>query len=579
MAVVYVNNKPVDIGEEKLNLIQAALKIGVLIPHYCWHPALTVVASCRMCLVEVGERKPDGTIAMQPRVVPACQTPAKNGTVVITNSDKARHAQMQTLESLLLNHPLDCPVCDKAGECLLQDYSYHFGRSESRMIDVKNQPPNKTYIGDQITLFADRCILCSRCVRFTREISGTAELLVDHRGDHSEIDIFPGQPCNNKLAGNVVDICPVGALCSKDFLYKQRVWYLKPTPSVCPDCSTGCSIHVDANKNTVFRLRPRENRKAQGYFMCDLGRFGYHYVNSDKRLTKPFVREKGRLSDPPMGAPPPDIQIQDGRFLDHPWDKILPALRSELAEVASKDGASLAGVLSPFLTCEEAYLLAKFLKGLSNAARLFLGPIPVVGEDDSYPKDQHGQPVPPSKFTIRAEKCPNRRGVEEILRHFQGEVLDFEKLQGMAAENQLKAVYLTAGYPPRDGGWITEAQASAFKQVPLLVVQDLFPSPASAIAKYVIPAATFAEKDGTFVNHAGLAQAIHWAVRPPGEFRTDGQVFLDLMERRGLVHAPSLRAELAREVPYFAPLAESDIGGHGLFLKTNHSVTCDLVAR
>src|SRR5205823_3071296 len=152
MATVYVNDKPVDIGTEKLNVIQAALKGGVFIPHYCWHPALTVVASCRMCLVEVGDKKPDGTVAMQPKVVPACQTPAKNGTVIVTNSDKAKSAQAQTLEALLLNHPLDCPVCDKAGECALQDYSYKYGRAQSRMIDEKNEPPNKPYIGDQITL-------------------------------------------------------------------------------------------------------------------------------------------------------------------------------------------------------------------------------------------------------------------------------------------------------------------------------------------------------------------------------------------------------------------------------------------
>src|SRR5438552_15671276 len=284
MAVVYVNDKPVDIGNEKLNLIQAAEKAGVPIPYYCWHPALSVVASCRMCLVECGEKKPDGTIAMQPKVVPACQTPAKDGTVIITNSPKARHAQEQTLESLLLNHPLDCPVCDKAGECLLQDYSYRFGRSSSRMIDAKNLPPNKDYIGEHITLFADRCIMCSRCVRFTREISGTAELQVIDRGDRSQIDIFPGHPCDNKLAGNVVDICPVGALCSKDFLYKQRVWFLQPQKSVCPDCSTGCSIFVDHNNDIVYRLRPRDNPQAQGYFMCDDGRYGFHYVNSEERI-------------------------------------------------------------------------------------------------------------------------------------------------------------------------------------------------------------------------------------------------------------------------------------------------------
>jgi NADH-quinone oxidoreductase subunit G len=548
MAVVYVNNKPVDIGNERLNLVQAAERGGVLIPHYCWHPALTVVASCRMCLVEVGEHKSDGSVVMQPKVVPACQTPAKDGTVVVTNSERATHAQQQTLESLLLNHPLDCPVCDKAGECMLQDYSYKFGRSQSRMIDDKNQPPNKPYIGEHITLFADRCIMCSRCVRFTREISGTAELQVINRGNHSEIDIFPDQPCNNKLAGNVVDLCPVGALCNKDFLYKQRVWYLRHQKSVCADCSTGCSIHIDHNKNIIYRLRPRENPQSQGHFMCDEGRFGFGYVNSKVRLTRPTLRSHDG----------PEITT---------WDRLIPALRRELAAAASQDGSAVAGVLSPFLTCEEAYLLAKYLKGLSGEVRLVLGPVPVMGEDDTYPKDHRGRPVQPVKFTIHAEKCPNRRGVEEVLRHFQGEVVGFDDLLPVAREGRLKAVYVAAGYPRHKVGWIGTDQAVAFQNVPLVVVQDLFPSPISAMARYALPGGTFAEKDGTFVNYKGLAQAIHFAVRPPQEARTDGQIFLDLMERRGLVHAPTLRAELAAEVPYFAPLAQQDLGDQGILLE------------
>jgi NADH-quinone oxidoreductase subunit G len=547
MAVVYVNNEAVDVGTDKLNLIQAAMKGGVFIPHYCWHPALTVVASCRMCLVEVGERKPDGAVAMQPRVVPACQTPAKDGTVVITNSPKAVAAQQQTLESLLINHPLDCPVCDKAGECLLQDYSYNYGRSQSRMIDQKNEPPNKPHIGDQITLFADRCVMCSRCVRFTREIAGTAELQVINRGDRSEIDIFPGEPCNNELAGNVVDICPVGALCSKDFLYKQRVWYLKSERSVCADCSTGCSIYVDTNKDIVYRLRPRENPKSQGYFMCDEGRFGYAYVNSEQRLRQPHRRRAGALS--PAA-----------------WSEVLPAMRHDLAEAAARDGSAVAGVLSPFLTCEEAYLLAKYLKGLSGEVRLMLGPVPVVGQDDTYPKDRQGNPVQPVKFTIRAEKCPNRRGVEEVLRHFQSEVVAFDELVRLAGHGQLQAIYLVAGYPARAVQWLTEAQAAAITQVPLTIVQDLFASPITEFAHYVIPASSFAEKEGTVVNYKGLAQAIHWAIKPLRGSRTDGQVFLDLLERRGLWHAPTLRMELAREIPYFAPLGVEDIGEQGVLL-------------
>jgi NADH-quinone oxidoreductase subunit G len=549
MATITVNGKDIQVGDqERLNLIQAADRAGVFIPHYCWHPALSVVASCRMCLVEVGDRKLDGTVAMQPRVVPACQTPAKNGTVIVTNSDKARSAQAQTLEALLLNHPLDCPVCDKAGECSLQDYSYKYGRAQSRMIDEKHEPPNKPYIGEQITLFTDRCILCSRCVRFTREISGTAELQVINRGDHSEIDIFPGEPCNNKLAGNVVDLCPVGALCSKDFLYKQRVWFLKPERGVCADCSTGCSVWVDANKDIVYRLRPRTNPQAQGYFMCDEGRFGFHYANSDHRLQSPRVR-------------------RDGKLVPAPYRELLPILRRELKDAVGSDGSAVAVILSPFLTCEEAYLLARYFKALSGEVRLALGPVPVVGQDDAYPRDRRGNPVQPAKFTIRAEKCPNRRGVEEVLRHFQGEVIKADDVFWAAGEGKLRAVYLAAGYPPRPGGWVSVESVFGLRRVPLVVVQDLLPSPASELANYVLPAATFAEKDGTFVNHAGLAQAIHRAVRPPQNLRSEGQVFLDLMERRGLVHAPTLRAELAREIPYFGPLSAGELGEYGIPLE------------
>lgn len=547
MAVVYVNDKPVDIGNERLNLIQAAQKAGVFIPHYCWHPALTVVASCRMCLVEVGERKPDGTVQMQPRVVPGCQTPAKDGTIIITNSDKAKYGQQQTLESLLLNHPLDCTVCDKAGECLLQDYSYHYGRATSRLADQKRQPPNKPEISDTITLFTDRCILCSRCVRFTREISGQAELQVTARGDHSEIDIFPGEPLNNKLAGNVVDLCPVGALCSKDFLYKQRVWFLKDQKSVCPDCSTGCSIYVDQNKNIVYRLRPRENTQAQGFFMCDDGRYDYPYINSPDRIAQPLVREnQGQTSSR--------------------WEFALPLLRRELSEAVGKHPAQVGVVLSPYLTVEEAYLLAKYFKDQDSDVRLYLGFVPIIGEDDTYPKDRKGRPTQPVKFTIRAEKCPNRRGVEEVLKHFQGEVLPIEQLMQAADRGEVQAAYLSLGYPPHLHNWITLEQINALAKVSLLVVQDLFPSTLSSKAKYVLPAVSFAEKDGTFVNHANLAQGIRRAITPRHIPRNDGQIFMELAQRRGLFHVPSLRKEIAAAIPFFAALESGDLGDYGVRL-------------
>jgi NADH-quinone oxidoreductase subunit G len=281
--------------------------------------------------------------------------------------------------------------------------------------------------------------------------------------------------------------------------------------------------------------------------MCDEGRLGYHYINSDRRLLQPFVRREGQL-------------------VPAAWVEVLPGLRAAFREAAHRDGTAIAGVLSPFLTCEEAYLLARFLKGLSAGARLFLGPVPVSGADDTYPKDRRGQPTQPVKFTIRAEKCPNRRGVEEVLRHFQGNAAPFEEVLRQALAGELQALYLAAGYPPRGGGWISVEQAQALERVPLLVVQDLYASPASERAAFVLPAVSFAEKDGTFVNHAGLAQAIRWGTTPPGECRSDGQVFLNLLQRRGLVHVPSLRAELAQEVPYFAPLSGSDPGEYGVVL-------------
>ncbi len=546
MATIIVNGKDLEIGDqERLNLIQAAGRAGVEVPHYCWHPALTVVASCRMCLVEVGDKKPDGTVAMQPRVVPACQTPAKHGTVVVTNSKKAKDAQAATLEYLLLNHPLDCPVCDQAGECFLQDYSFKFGRGVSRLKEDKLLRPDKDHIGQNIALFTDRCVMCSRCVRFTREISGTAELQVINRGDHAEIDIFDGHACDNKLAGNVVDICPVGALCSKDFLYKQRVWFLQSKKSVCPNCSTGCSIHVDQNKNIVYRLRPRFNPQAQGHFMCDEGRFGYRYVNSRDRLTTPLARgENGQV---PV-----------------PWDVVLAEIRQELTEKAPELGPLMAAALSPWLTCEEAYLAAKFFKGLNEDVTVAMGPIPRVGEDDHYPKGPRGESPPAErvKFTIRAEKCPNRRGVEEIAKHFQTALMGFDALWEQITEGITRVLYLFGGYP---FPWLTEEQAELLQKLDLLIVQDILPSPASALAKFVLPGGSFAEKDGTFVNHAGLAQAIHAAIRSPGEARPDGRILMELLGRRGLFHAATVRKEMAGEVGYFAKLPDV-MPEHGVFL-------------
>ncbi|MCE2751194.1 MAG: 2Fe-2S iron-sulfur cluster-binding protein [Pirellula sp.] len=408
MVKVKVNDIEVD-ADPKDNCILAARKAGIEIPHYCWHESLSVVASCRMCLVEVGETKPDGTVAMGPKLVPGCQTPIKEGTIIRTDSSKVKTSQQMTLELLLLNHPLDCSICDQAGECYLQDYTYKYGKAHSRLDEPKIQREDKYHIGEQIALFTDRCVMCTRCVRFTREISGTAELQVVARGSHEEIDVFPETPCNNKLAGNVVDLCPVGALCSKDFLYKKRVWWLKHADSVCTGCSTGCSVQVDQNDNKVYRLRPRENPQAQGHFMCDEGRFGFKYIHDERRIKYP------RLKNPPSSAnatvrstAPSDLSFAD------PWPTVLAEARKRIHSAIQNDPSGFVVVLSPFMTVEEAYLLASYIKGIDARTKLTLGPVPVVGSDDPAPLRGLGHPCRIAR-KILGQRLVRRRWIQHWL--------------------------------------------------------------------------------------------------------------------------------------------------------------------
>ena len=545
MPTAIINNQPLELKPgEQLNCIQAAQRIGYEIPSFCWHPALSVVASCRMCLVEVGDTKPDGTVVMQPKLVPGCQTPVKEGTVVIADSEKVKAAQKATLEYLLLNHPLDCPTCDQAGECFLQDYSYKYGRGYSRLQEPKNIKPDKDHIGENITLFTDRCIMCTRCVRFTREVSGTSELQVVSRGSAETIDIFPGIPCDNKLAGNVVDLCPVGALCSKDFLYQQRVWWLKTTKSVCPGCSTGCSVDVDQNEDQLYRLTPRSNPMSQGDFMCDEGRFGWKYIHSDQRLTFPARRKNG------------EVRTRD-------WDDIIPSLQKALTKAVAKAPEKCAAVFSPWMTVEEAYMLASYLRGLSPKVKLALGPVKTVGEDDTYPKDFYGKPMEPVKFTIRAEKAPNRRGVQMVLNHFAGAATTLGDLAADGAAGKLEAIYLVGGDPT---GWLEPQQAAGLGKAALVILQDFMPSAISDRADFMLTGGSFAERDGSFVNYKGLAQEIGRAIRGPDGTRPDGRILWDLTGRRGLFNAAAVRKEMAEKIPAFAAFAQGSLSDFGVLL-------------
>lgn len=513
-----------------VSVLQAALDAGWDVPHYCYHPGLSVVASCRLCLMEMQMPHPKtGEMVWVPKLFPSCQTPVRDGMVVRFDSEVVRNSRKRCLEFFLLNHPLDCPVCDKAGECSLQDYSYRHGEATSRMIEAKHVNPKKD-IGPRTLLYADRCVLCTRCVRFTTEISGTGELCVTSRGDRTEIDVFPGKPLDNPLQGNVVDLCPVGALLDKDFLFKQRVWFLQSADSICPGCSTGCAIRVDANDDIVHRLKPRYSPGVNDWWMCDEGRFGWKYVHDPKRLTRPTIR-RGSSVEPIH------------------WDD-LPWVLAYRFEQHRSEGVAV--VLSPMMSCEEAWLLLGFMQKVAPEVKAVVGHVPVQGEDQTFPVGAAGNAV---KFTIHKEKCPNRRGVERVIAAAGCPTSAFDEFVAKAAAGEFAAAWIAGGYP--DKGWVPQELAAAAGKIAFLVVQDIFKSELLPAATVVLPGCGFVEREGSFVNHAGKVQPFRSAVPPPDGCRRDGQFLYELAGYEGLYRAEGVRELMAASMPEFAALPEA----------------------
>ncbi len=555
MATIFINSSEYTIPEgEKLNAIQMAQRVGIDIPYYCWHPALSVVANCRMCEIETGTKDAKtGEIKMLPKLVPGCQTPAKDLTVLVTDSPKVKEHQRMIMEYLLLNHPLDCPVCDQAGECGLQDYSFRYGQSVHRFVEERAVNPRKD-VGPLIQLNQDRCIMCTRCVRFTREISQTGELQVMRRGNHAEIDVFPGEPVDNPLAGNVVDLCPVGALLDKDFLHKQRAWFLSKHNSICTRCSTGCNITAEENRGALWRIKPRSNPLVNDYWICDEGRYSYKAANSPSLLGAMYVQKNGDLQ--------PVAVDEAARAVDRGFKEICEA------------GGIVAGVLSPFLTVEEAYLAASYIKGLNPANVLTLGPIPSSGTDQTFQPDQtKGRTgdtsfVVPRPFTIHAEKCPNRRGVSAVLEHFEGKVTGYDELVRRAACGEFQGLYVVSdAIDP----WIDEAGSEALRsRVKFLVVQDTNVTPLAHRASVVLAGATFAEKAGSYVNADGRLQYAEAALPPRDGSLPDLDLLAILLHRPGggPIDSSTVLAEVAGLIPAFAVAKGGKLPAHGVLLGT-----------
>jgi NADH-quinone oxidoreductase subunit G len=497
-------------AKDKQMILQACNDAGYALPQYCYHPGLSIPASCRICLVEV-----EGI----PKLVPSCQTPIRDGMVVHSRSTKAIANQKQVMEFLLINHPLDCPVCDQAGECYLQDYSYGYGRSQSRFEEDKIKNPKKD-VGDKIVLYSDRCIMCTRCVRFTREISGTSELYVDGRGHREEIDIFPGRPVNNKLAGNVVDLCPVGALLDKDFLFKQRVWLLKSTPSISPVDSGGENIYLNHNEGVIYRIKPRYNADVNGWWISDDTRYSYKAVELDKRL---------QLAK----------KTQYGAQVETSYPKAVEQAATDLKNLVATSGpGSLYAVLSPMMPCEEAFLLGKLIRSWDASAVLVLGPVPTTGQNEIFKNSLTGKQT----FEIQAEKVPNRKGIQRVLEMLGGPTATFDELAAGAKDPKfarLKGGWIVGGYL---SNWVTPVVVAALKGYKVL--QDILPTSLSDKADVVLPAAAWCEKDGTWENYAGKIQAFAAGVAPPEGARREGDVYYSLLGRSGFYNATDVRSEM-----------------------------------
>lgn len=513
MPTLTINDRPFHFTGRK-TILQVALDNGYEIPYYCYHPALSIVASCRICLAEVATPNPrnNNQPELIPKLVPTCQTLAVDGMRVFTTSPKSIANQKAVMEYLLINHPLDCPVCDQAGECLLQDYSYRYGRASSRFLETKVKQPKKD-IGPNVLLYADRCIMCSRCVRFCREITGTCELAVVGRGDRQQIDIFPGKPLDNELSVNVVDICPVGALLEKDFLFAQRVWMLSRTPSIDGLTASGDNIWLEHNNGRLYRLRPRANLDVNSFWISDEIRYSWKFIQRDDRLTTP-------------------LRLQYGSQVACDWPRALDDAAAALRRASAAAPGSLAVMLSPFLAAEEAYLLAKLARSIDPGALIGLGPIPTKGTDKTFP----------SGYKIYAEKCPNSRGVRRAAAAVAGAdapPLDYASFLKALADpaSKITTVLLTAGYPED----ATDADLPKALAKKFTILLDVLPSKLTPKADLVLPGATWAEKSGTFENANGRLQTFQQAITPPHLARPEGQIAFDLAAALGvsLLPAPS----------------------------------------
>jgi NADH-quinone oxidoreductase subunit G len=470
-------------------IIQAARDAGIEIPHFCWHPALSVSGNCRICLVEVENL---------PKLVIACATLADENMVVHTNSEKTVHARNAVMEFLLINHPLDCPICDEAGECKLQDYAYKYSIGESRFDEEKNHKDKRVELGPNVMFDQERCISCSRCIRYCEEIVGEPQLTFVQRGEKVTIKTFPGKKLDNKYSMNVIEICPVGALTSRDFRFKARVWDMSRTESICSGCARGCNMNIWVRDNQIMRLTPRENMEVNQYWMCDYGRLEtFKYINDvSTRVNSPMVRpfEAGILNDEQY-----DLFKCD-------WDNAIARAISELKNYRPEE---ICFAASPYSTLEDNFVLKRFAEEVIGSANIIY--IPKIIKDDE------------DNFLIRADKTPNSKGVE---------LLGIKPINNAFVNSiisgKLKLIYIINDTLSR-----LENAEELMKRLEVGIVHISNFIPASKKATVIFPASTYAEVNGTIVNFQGRVQRLRPAVATIEEERLPGDFSVSRLDKFG----------------------------------------------
>jgi NADH-quinone oxidoreductase subunit G len=519
--------------EKGKTVLQAAIEAGITVPYYCYHPGIGVDGSCRVCVVKIEK---------MPKLQTSCSTTCADGMVVSTRTDEVVTARAGVFEFLLINHPLDCPVCDKGGECPLQDFSYTFGPDQSRMEFPRRVFDGEGVKGDvdfgpTLMLNRQRCILCTRCVRFMREIDGDAQINIIDRGYGSEIATFQEEGVHSLISGNLMDVCPVGAITSRDYRFKSRPWdNPNAVDTICTLCSKGCNTTAWikakpewAKGSRLIRFTPRLNPDVNGYWMCDIGRFGYHWIEGDDRLTRPLMRGGDGLQTPAA------------------WHDLLAKLVERMAAVGRQNPDGVRFLLSAHASHEEMFLFRRLAEELVGG-----GAVSVTWR--VTPKAQPDE----TKFVVPSVDAPNVNGARRlgfVPAHLDDASAgpDLGPLRSAIQAGQVSALYVFDPGPAGslgDVGWILEARAAA--KLPLLIVQGVVMTDLARAADFVLPGASFVEKEASYTNDQGRLQGTARAIPSPGEASEDWQILVNLSKALGVgfdyTSPAHIRADIAERI-------------------------------